>query len=117
MSHTKKQKTTHSVGKSSTVVSDRMDFNLQDEPMITIPTSFYSGGCKLDASFKFPNTCKEDGEVKDKTKPVFVVCSGFTGLNSIHPSRYARFFTRLGNLSHLSISSFLLSAYLPHLPI
>ena len=50
-----------------------------------------SGSCKLDANFYFPRKCEADGEVKDKSVPLFIVCSGFTGLNSIHPSRYSRY--------------------------
>lgn len=99
MSHsTKKQKIVDTnVGRNSfTVDSDRVEFDLNDEKMVSVPTCFYSGACKLDANFYFPNTCKVDQEVKDKSKPIFIVCSGFTGLNSIHPSRYSRFFTRLG---------------------
>lgn len=93
----KKQKTIHAVvGQSSTMVKDRIEFDLNDEKMVDISTCFYSGGSKLDANFYFPVACKADGEVKDKSKPLFIVCSGFTGLNSIHPSRYSRFFTRLG---------------------
>lgn len=92
----KKQKTAHiEVGKSSIKLTERVVFNTE-EKMVSIPTCFHSGSCKLDANFYLPRKCEADGEVKDKSIPLFIVCSGFTGLNSIHPSRYSRFLTRLG---------------------
>jgi pimeloyl-ACP methyl ester carboxylesterase len=54
-------------------------------------TSFYSEGLKLDASFYLPDEGKED-----PSRPLIVVCSGFMGLNRIHPERFARFLTPLG---------------------
>lgn len=62
-----------------------------DKPMVEELTSFYSEGVKLDASFFWPG----EGNVA-ADKPVFIICSGFTGLKSIHPARYSRFFTRMG---------------------
>ena len=59
--------------------------------MRTEATSFYSEGLKLDASFYLPDEGKED-----PSRPIVVVCSGFMGLNSIHPARFARTLTPLG---------------------
>ena len=59
--------------------------------MRTEATSFYSEGLKLDASFYLPDEGQED-----PTRPVVVVCSGFMGLNRIHPARFARALTPLG---------------------
>jgi len=59
--------------------------------MRTEATSFYSEGLKLDASFYLPDEGNED-----LSRPVIVVCSGFMGLNSIHPARFARALTPLG---------------------
>jgi uncharacterized protein len=59
--------------------------------MRTEATSFYSEGLKLDASFYLPNAGKED-----PSRPIVVVCSGFMGLNRIHPARFARALTPLG---------------------
>lgn len=52
---------------------------------------FYSEGEKLDASFYWPKN-----EKAQVAAPVFIVCSGFTGLKNIHPARFSRFLTRLG---------------------
>ncbi len=59
--------------------------------MKTEPTSFYSEGLKLDASFYLP-----DDETEETARPIIVVCSGFMGLNRIHPARFARALTPLG---------------------
>ena len=59
--------------------------------MRTEATSFYSEGLKLDASFYLPDEGKEDA-----SRPIIVVCSGFMGLNRIHPARFARALTPLG---------------------
>ena len=59
--------------------------------MIEERTSFYSEGLKLDASFYLPDPGKAvDG------RPIVVTCSGFIGLNRIHPARFARGLTELG---------------------
>lgn len=52
------------------------------------PTSFLSDGHRLDASFYEPSPRTQDRLV--------VVCSGFQGLNNIHPERFARFLTPKG---------------------
>lgn len=57
--------------------------------MVDEPTSFYSDGLKLDASFYWPDTPRAD-------RPLVVICSGYTGMKRIHPERYARFLTRQG---------------------
>lgn len=54
-------------------------------------TFFYSEGYRLDASFYLPEPEKEDS-----TRPLVIVCSGFLGLNSIHPARLARALVPLG---------------------
>jgi hypothetical protein len=59
--------------------------------MRTEAAAFYSEGLKLDASFYLPDEGNED-----PSRPVIVVCSGFMGLNSIHPARFARALTPLG---------------------
>ena len=59
--------------------------------MKTEATSFYSEGLKLDATFYLPDQGSED-----PSRPIIVVCSGFMGLNSIHPARFARALTPLG---------------------
>jgi pimeloyl-ACP methyl ester carboxylesterase len=59
--------------------------------MRTEATAFYSEGLKLDASFYLPDEGNED-----PSRPLIVVCSGFMGLNSIHPARFARALTPLG---------------------
>ena len=59
--------------------------------MIEEKTSFYSEGLKLDASFYLPEPGKED-----KRRPLVLTCSGFMGLNRIHPARFARALTALG---------------------
>jgi len=52
-------------------------------------TSFTSDGKKLDASIYRPQS-------PDATLPLFVTCSGFQGLNAIHPARFARALTPRG---------------------
>lgn len=59
--------------------------------MNRVSTSFYSVGFKLDASFYWPEA--NDDAVD---KPLFIICSGFTGLKHIHPERFARALTGLG---------------------
>jgi pimeloyl-ACP methyl ester carboxylesterase len=54
-------------------------------------TSFYSEGLKLDASFYLPDAGKADTR-----RPLVLTCSGFMGLNRIHPARFARSLTALG---------------------
>jgi len=54
-------------------------------------TSLISDKIKLDGSFYLPDT----GE--NSTKPVVIVCSGFTGMKEIHPARFARFLTKHDN--------------------
>lgn len=54
-------------------------------------TCFYSDGLKLNGTFYYP----KEGESEEK-KPVVLVCSGFMGLNSIHPARFARALTAKG---------------------
>jgi pimeloyl-ACP methyl ester carboxylesterase len=54
-------------------------------------TSFRSEGLKLDASiYRADENAARDG------LPLVVTCSGFQGLNAIHPARFARAFTRAG---------------------
>ena len=53
--------------------------------------SFYSDGLKLYGKFYYPSD-----QPWDENKPVIVVCSGFMGLNSIHPARFARALTKAG---------------------
>jgi len=52
---------------------------------------FYSDGLKLQGTFYYP-----DAGQADETKPDIVVCSGFMGLNNIHPARFARALTEKG---------------------
>ncbi|NIO08532.1 MAG: alpha/beta fold hydrolase, partial [Deltaproteobacteria bacterium] len=59
--------------------------------MIEEATHFFSDGLKLDASFFFPS----NGEGSDD-RPLIVPCSGFMGLKTIHPERFARALTPLG---------------------
>lgn len=59
--------------------------------MKEIETSFYSDELKLQGKFYYPEEKQSDTE-----RPVIVVCSGFMGLNSIHPARFARALTREG---------------------
>ena len=61
------------------------------ELVIEEETTFYSEGLKLDASFYLPDP---GTEVKDR--PIVLTCSGFMGLNRIHPARFARAFTARG---------------------
>ena len=50
--------------------------------------NFYSDGIKLGGCFYLPDNNKFS------KSPLIIACSGFTGLNSIHPARFARFFTQ-----------------------
>ena len=59
--------------------------------MIEEKTTFYSEGLKLDAAYYLPDPGKED-----KSRPIIITCSGFMGLNRIHPARFARALTELG---------------------
>jgi len=59
--------------------------------MLEKNVSLISDKIKLDGSFYLPDA----GE--NSTKPVVVVCSGFTGMKEIHPVRFARFLTRQDN--------------------
>ena len=59
--------------------------------MIEERTQFYSDGLKLEASFFFPT----DGE-RSTERPVIIPCSGFMGLKTIHPERFARALTPAG---------------------
>jgi len=52
---------------------------------------FYSDGLKLHGKFYYPDA----GEADEK-KPDVVICSGFMGLNNIHPARFARALTEKG---------------------
>src|SRR5579883_3054147 len=52
-------------------------------------TSFLSDRLKLDASIYRP-------ERADPALPLFLTCSGFQGLNAIHPARFARALTPRG---------------------
>jgi pimeloyl-ACP methyl ester carboxylesterase len=54
-------------------------------------TAFYSEGLKLDASFYLPDPGREA-----KDRPIVLTCSGFMGLNRIHPARFARALSELG---------------------
>jgi len=53
--------------------------------------TFFSDGLKLSGSFYWP-----DG-AGDGPHPVVIPCSGFTGLNAIHPARFARYLTARGH--------------------
>lgn len=55
-------------------------------------THFDSAGLRLDASFYLPV-----GGARDPGMPFVVACSGFQGLNDIHPARFARSLTALGH--------------------
>ncbi|OGA18138.1 MAG: hypothetical protein A3G25_05480 [Betaproteobacteria bacterium RIFCSPLOWO2_12_FULL_63_13] len=59
--------------------------------MRTEATAFYSEGLQLDASFYLPDERNED-----PSRPIIVACSGFMGLNRIHPARFARALTPFG---------------------
>lgn len=59
--------------------------------MRKVPTSFYSVGFKLDASFYWP-----DANDDATDEPLFIICSGFTGLKHIHPERFAQSLTGHG---------------------
>jgi hypothetical protein len=53
------------------------------------PIEFFSDALRLRGSFYWP----DDGE---SASPLVVPCSGFTGLASIHPERFARYLTARG---------------------
>lgn len=54
-------------------------------------TKFYSDRLELDGSFYYPSEgTKADQEV------AVVICSGFQGLNNIHPARFSRALTKRG---------------------
>ena len=55
--------------------------------------NFISDNIALDGSFYKPDT------IEDNTKPIMLVCSGYTGMKEIHPARFARFFTKEGFIS------------------
>lgn len=57
-------------------------------------TSFQSAGLRLDASFYLPDG--GGGGDDDPRRPFILSCSGFQGLNNIHPARFARTLTALG---------------------
>jgi len=59
--------------------------------LVEEPTHFYSDGLELEASFFFPRDGLSGADV-----PVIVPCSGFMGLKTIHPERFARALTPLG---------------------
>lgn len=59
--------------------------------MNTEPAKFYSEGLKLDGCFYTPDA--RDG---NPSRPIIVACSGFMGLNAIHPARFARALTPRG---------------------
>lgn len=52
--------------------------------------NFYSDTHKLDGSFYYSE------DKVNKSKPILIICSGYTGLKSIHPERFARAFTQKG---------------------
>lgn len=52
---------------------------------------FFSDGLALDGSFFFPDV------PPDGPRPLIIACSGFTGLCSIHPARFARYLTNRGH--------------------
>ncbi len=61
--------------------------------MLEKSVSFISDNIKLDGSFYMPDS------KKDIDKPVFIICSGYTGMKEIHPARFSRFFTKEGYIS------------------
>ena len=52
---------------------------------------FYSDGIKLNGKFYYPS----EG-ISEEKKPLIMSCSGFLGLNAIHPARFARALTQKG---------------------
>jgi len=52
---------------------------------------FYSDGIKLNGKFYYPSNSQTE-----ETKPLIMACSGFMGLNAIHPARFARALTQKG---------------------
>lgn len=61
--------------------------------MQTEHVHFYSDGLKLAGSFFLP-----DDLDTSRSHPVVIICSGFTGLRSIHPARFARYLTQRGHV-------------------
>jgi pimeloyl-ACP methyl ester carboxylesterase len=59
--------------------------------LVEEPTHFFSDELKLDASFFFP-----PGGAAPPDRPVVIPCSGFMGLKTIHPERFARVLAPLG---------------------
>jgi hypothetical protein len=53
-------------------------------------TTFFSDGLKLSGTFYWPD------DAGPGPHPLVVPCSGFTGLNAIHPARFARYLTARG---------------------
>jgi pimeloyl-ACP methyl ester carboxylesterase len=60
--------------------------------MIEKPTSFYSEGALLQASFYLPDGHQET----DEPLPVLIVNSGYQGFNEFYPKMFAEFFTERG---------------------
>lgn len=54
--------------------------------------TFYSDGLRLDGRLFLP-----DRDEENSPQPLIVICSGFTGLCSIHPARFARSLTQRGH--------------------
>ncbi len=59
--------------------------------MRTEDVTFFSDGLKLSGAFYFPDNIDES-----RKHPLIIPCSGFTGLRSIHPERFARSLTKDG---------------------
>lgn len=59
--------------------------------MQTRDVTFHSDGLKLAGSFFVP-----DNVAGTEKAPLVIACSGFTGLRTIHPARFARFLTARG---------------------
>jgi len=55
--------------------------------------TFFSDGLTLHGTFYLP-----EGHDASTPRPLVLPCSGFTGLNDIHPARFARFLTARGRL-------------------
>jgi len=60
-------------------------------PINEEPAQFYSDGVALDAAWFFPADAAADAD-----RPLLIPCSGFLGLRTIHPARFARALTPLG---------------------
>lgn len=54
--------------------------------------TFHSDGLRLNGSFYLPD------DLDPSPHPLVLACSGFTGLNRIHPARFARYLTAHGHL-------------------